>query len=261
MEYRILGPIGVVDEGRESFLNARKVQALLAVLLIKADQIVSVDQLIAEIWDENPPRRANASLHVYISQVRKFLSRPHDKTSRLVTRAPGYMLTLGEDMLDVREFQRRIAAGREQLMRGCLEEANGLFTSALTMWQGRALGDLTGDGPIIRGFGVWAEEARLEGMELQFETCLALGHHRRLVGPLFQLVSENPMRETFYRQLMLALYQGGRQADALRVYQSARTTLGNELGVEPCQALRELHQAILVGDAVHGEYELPALAS
>ncbi|MET9354000.1 AfsR/SARP family transcriptional regulator [Streptomyces sp. NPDC006617] len=261
MEYRILGPIKVVDEGRESFLNARKVQALLAVLLIKAGQIVSVDQLIAEIWDKNPPRRANASLHVYISQVRKFLSRPHHKGSRLVTRAPGYTLTLGEDTLDVREFQRRVAEGRDQLMCGCLEEANTALTSALAMWEGRALGDLTGEGPIIRGFGVWAEEARLECMEMQFETCLALGHRRQLTGPLFQLVSENPMRETFYRQLMLALYQAGRQADALRVYQSARATLSDELGVEPCQALRDLHQAILVGDEVRSEYSVPALVS
>ncbi|MFE9629092.1 BTAD domain-containing putative transcriptional regulator [Streptomyces sp. NPDC006527] len=261
MEYRILGPIRVIDEGRESFLNARKVQALLAVLLIKADQIVSVDQLIAEIWDEDPPRRANASLHVYISQVRKFLSRPGQDGSRLTTRAPGYMLSLRQDSLDVRDFQQCIADGRDQLLLGRLEEANELLSGALAMWQGRALGELTGDGPIIRGFVVWAEEARLECLELQFETRLALGHHRQLVGPLFQLISENPMRETFYRQLMLALYQSGRQADALRVYQSARRTLSDELGVEPCQTLRNLHQAILVGDEVRSEYAVPTLVS
>ncbi|WP_328722916.1 AfsR/SARP family transcriptional regulator [Streptomyces sp. NBC_00247] len=260
MEYRILGPIRVLDEGHETYLNARKVQTLLAALLIKADQIVSVDQLIAEIWHEDPPRRVNASLHVYVSQVRKFLTRPGSGGSGLVTRVPGYQLSLGENTLDVREFQRRMTAGRNHLLMGRLEQADRGFGAALGLWRGRALGELSGDGPIIQGFTVWAEEARLECLELQIETRLAMGQYRQVVGPLFQLISEIPMRETFYRQLMLALYQADRQADALRVYQSARSTLNAELGVEPCQALRDLQHAILVGD-VRDSRELTTFAS
>lgn len=260
MEYRILGPIRVLDEGRETYLNARKVQGLLAALLIRADQIVSVDQLITEIWHEDPPRRANASLHVYVSQVRKFLARPGSTGSGLVTRVPGYLLSLGENTLDVHEFQQRMTSGRNHLLMGRLEQADRELSAALGLWRGRALGELTGDGPIIQGFVAWAEEARLECLELQIETRLAMGQHRQLVGPLFQLISEIPMRETFYRQLMLALYQADRQADALRVYQSARITLNDELGVEPCRALRDLQRAILVGD-VRSDRELTAFAS
>ncbi|MEV0643072.1 AfsR/SARP family transcriptional regulator [Streptomyces sp. NPDC050619] len=260
MEYRILGPIRVLDEEGETFLNARKVQALLAVLLIRSNQIVSVDQLIAEIWHDNPPRRASASLHVYVSQVRKFLSRPGRSGSQLLTRVPGYLLTLGEDTLDVHEFQQRMNAGRDLYLLGRHEEACRELTVALDAWRGPALGELSGDGPIVRGFVAWAEEARLECLELQIETQLALGLHRQLVGRLFQLISEVPMRETLYRQLMLALYQADRPADALRVYQSARVTLNDELGVEPCRALRDLHHAILAGD-VRGDSEVSALAS
>jgi SARP family transcriptional regulator, regulator of embCAB operon len=260
MEYRILGPIRVLDEGRETYLNARKVQALLAALVIRVDQIVSVDQLITEIWHEDPPRRANASLHVYVSQVRKFLARPGSGGSGLVTRVPGYQLSLGENTLDVHEFQQRMTSGRNHLLMGRLDQADRELSAALGLWRGRALGELSGDGPIIQGFAAWAEEARLECLELQMETRLAMGQHRQLVGPLFQLISEIPMRETFYRQLMLALYQADRQADALRVYQSARITLNDELGVEPCQALRDLQHAILVGD-VRSDRELTDFAS
>src|SRR5262245_64822685 len=106
MDFRILGPIRVLDHGHETYLSARKVQALLAVLLIMTDRVVSVDQLIAEIWAGDPPRRANASLHVYVSQVRKFLARPGSDPRRVTTRGPGYLLTLGDEPQVVFDFLR-----------------------------------------------------------------------------------------------------------------------------------------------------------
>jgi DNA-binding SARP family transcriptional activator len=248
MDYWILGSIRVMDADEEFFLNARKVQALLAALLIRSDQIVSVDQLMTEIWHENPPRRADASLHVYVSQLRKFLSRSGPDGSQVITRAPGYLLTLGNDRLDVHEFRQRMTEGRGLFQQGRLPDAHRELTAALALWRGPALGELQAEGPILRGFAAWAEESRLECLDLQIQTQLALGQDRQLVGSLFQLISEHPLRESFYRQLMLALYRTDRQADALRVYRSARTVLNDELGVEPCRTLRQLHRAILIGD-------------
>jgi SARP family transcriptional regulator, regulator of embCAB operon len=252
MEYQILGPIRILEDGNETFLNARKVQTLLAVLLIRSGQIVSVDQLMNEIWHQSPPRCANASLHVYVSQLRKVISRAGSR-DRLLTRSPGYLLRLDRDELDVNEFERRMNRGRKLLKLDRFEEADRELTAALAVWRGRALGELPGDGPIIRGFVAWAEETRLECMEMQIDAQLALGHNRRLIGPLYQMVSEYPLRESFYRHLMVALCQADRQADALGVYRAAWATLNRELGVEPCRALRELHQSILAGELWAGD--------
>jgi DNA-binding SARP family transcriptional activator len=223
------------DQHEESVISAPKVELLFATLAIRANQVVSLHQLTTEIWGDDPPRRANAALHVYISQLRKFLQPPGGPAT-IVTRAPGYLLrTTGEQ--DFTAFDRLLTSGRALLAEGRHAEAEADLTAALELWRGPALGDAQGNGPVIRGFAAWAEAARL-----------ALGAHRMVIGELYRLISEHPLREAFYRQLMLALYQADLQADALRVYQSARAVLASELGVEPCRRLRNLHQQILLGD-------------
>ncbi|PRY34891.1 AfsR/SARP family transcriptional regulator [Umezawaea tangerina] len=228
-------------------ISAPKIELLLATLLIRAGHVVGFNQLIAELWGENPPRRADAALHVYVSQLRKLLRGDHDRPSPLVTRAPGYLLHVDEER-DITRFQRRLATGRALHRHGRHAEADAELTAALDLWHGPALGDVQGNGPVIRGFAASAEEARLECLELRIDTRLAMGGHRMVVGDLYGLISEYPLRETFYRQLMLALYQTDLQADALRVFRTARTVLDEELGVSPCRSLRDLHQAILRGD-------------
>ncbi len=127
------------------------------------------------------------------------------------------------------------------------EEAAACLEDALGLWHGPALGDLS-NGPIIDGFVAWLMEARMECTEMLAEAQLQLGRHRELVGRLYSLAAENPLREAFYRQLMLALYRSNRQAEALKVYQMARKTLNDELGLEPCRGLRDLQRAILTDD-------------
>jgi DNA-binding SARP family transcriptional activator len=247
VRYEILGPLCVTDAEAAASLSARKLEILLAVLLIRSNQLVTIDQLFTEIWQDNPPRRATASLHVYISQLRKFLSRPGRPESPIVTRPPGYLLHVGPGELDMLDFQELVHRGRVQARAGQHEEACASFSASLDLWRGPVPRDLAG-GPIVKGFVTWAEEAWLETIELLVESKLILGRYRECVGWLYSLIAENPLREAFYRQLMVALYRSERQADALRVYQSVRKSLRDELGLEPGRALQKLQQAILMAD-------------
>jgi SARP family transcriptional regulator, regulator of embCAB operon len=247
VRYEILGPLRIVDNDGISFISARKIETLLVTLLIRADHLVAADQLITEIWGDRPPRRAMAGLHVYISELRKFLNRPGQADNRIVTKPPGYVLNLGSDEIDVHLFLNLIGVGREHLREQRQEEAADCLERALGLWRGPALGDLA-SGPMTEAFVTWLSETRLECTELLVDAQLYLGRHRELVGRLRSLTAEYPLRETFYRQLMLALYRSERKADALKVYQAARRTLHGELGLEPCRALQDIQRAILTGD-------------
>lgn len=237
------------DGERRICISARKTEVLLATLLIREGQVVSNDQIGNEIWGDEPPRRAVAALHVHISQLRKLLGSQGRAAGPIETRSPGYLLRLGpDDEVDVDEFQQLVDRGRVALERSRYEEASRLLGLALGQWRGPVLAHYQG-GPIVSEFITWAEEARLEGLELKAEADLALGRHREMVAPLRSLVTEHPLRETFHRQLMLALYRAHRQGDALKVYRYATEMLDCELGVGPGRALREMYQAILASDA------------
>jgi DNA-binding SARP family transcriptional activator len=247
VRYETLGSLRFRTGSRLSTVNARNMEVILATLLVRADETVSVPQLAYEVWGNDPPRRYLAAIHVYISQLRKMLAEPDRAENPIVTRSPGYVLRLGADRVDAEEFQRLTQSGREATRAGRLEEAAGLFEEALALWRGPALGDLRA-GPIVDGFTTWAEEARLECVCAHVDAGLALGRHRELIGGLYSLVAEHPLHEGFHRQLMIALYRSERQSDALRVYRAARRTLSTELGIEPGRALREVHRAILLAD-------------
>ncbi|MFI9274298.1 BTAD domain-containing putative transcriptional regulator [Kitasatospora sp. NPDC052896] len=247
MKYQLLGSLRVIDGNTTSFVSAQKVETLLAALLVRSDHVVTADQLMTELWGERLPRRAAAGLHVYVSELRKFLSRPGRADSPIVTRSSGYVLRLRSDEIDYQSFLELTDLGRKLLREQRPEEAVDCFERGLALWRGPALGDI-GDGPILRSFATWLTEVRLDCAEMHVDAQLQLGHHRELVGHLFALIAESPLRETFYRQLMIALYRSERRAEALKVYQSARGTLIDELGLEPCSALQELHRAILAAD-------------
>ncbi|AOR31542.1 activator protein [Streptomyces fodineus] len=247
MRYEIMGPVRVIDEEGYSTIKAQKVEILLAVLLVRSDQVVTVDQLIREIWGEEPPRRVTAALHVYVSQVRKFLKRPGGGDGPVLTKSPGYMLCLGSDELDLRSFDQLVRKGREYHRSRKFEAATRSFENALGLCRGPLL-DGVCRGPILQGFQTWFNEARLECMEMLMDARLALGRHRELISDLYRLGTEHPLRETFHRQLMLALHRSDRRADALQVYQRARRALHDELGLEPGRALQEMQHAILTAD-------------
>ncbi len=245
--FQLLGPLRITENGRVASINARKVATLLAVFLIRANEVVSTEQLVAELWGYSPPRRAVAGLHVYVSQLRKFLAANGRDCADLVTRSPGYLMRIGPDELDLPEFLRLFDEGRGAFRAGDYEVASTALTHGLDLWRGRILEDQRG-GEIVDGFVAWLDELRLECCEKLVECDFRLGRHRELVGFLRNLVAEYPLHEVFYRQLMLALHRSGRRAAALQVYQHARHTIVAELGLEPSRAVRELHQAILVDD-------------
>ncbi|AGL15948.1 AfsR/SARP family transcriptional regulator [Actinoplanes sp. N902-109] len=246
VRYEILGPLRISGASEGPLIRAHKIQVMLAVLLIRSGQIVPIEYLTEEIWGESAPRRATAAVHVYISQLRKSLSQHGAPDDAIVTRPPGYLLNVGDAGLDVYEFEQRVRQGRDHAWAGAHTEAVESYEAALALWRGPALSGLR-DSPVINAFAAWLDECRLEAAEMMIESSLALGRHRAITSFLYSLINQHALHEAFYRQLMLALYRSDRQADALRVYQSARTILKEELGLEPCRALRDLHRQILSG--------------
>jgi DNA-binding SARP family transcriptional activator len=208
---------------------------------------VTIEQLIEELWGEQVPKRALAGLYVYVSQLRKFLSSAGQGSNPITTHSSGYILRLGTDELDILMFQKLVNAGREYVKERKYSDAVNALEAALALWRGPILA-VPGNGPIGYGFVTWISEVQLECTELLMESRLRLGHHRELVGRLYSLTAEHPLREIFYCQLMLALYRSDRKADALSIYQNARQVLQNELGLEPCRALQDLQRAILAAD-------------
>lgn len=253
MQFQLLGPLEVEDNGRPLALGSAKQRALLAILLLHANEVVSRDRLIDELWGEQPPASAPHSLEVYVSRLRKTLQASGGE-QLLLTRAGGYLLRLEPDQLDVRRFERLLGEGRRALAAGNYERASERFTDALALWRGPALGDLAYEpfaGPEIERL----EEQRLAALEERIEAELALGHHSSLIGELDSLSGKHPLRERLHGQLMLALYRSGRQAEALEAYRETRQHLLDGLGINPSPTLQQLEQAILRQDPT---LELPA---
>jgi predicted ATPase/DNA-binding SARP family transcriptional activator len=241
-QFSLLGPLSVSSDGAPIALGGQKRRALLAVLLLEANQIVSRDRLIDALWGEDPPETARNTIQVYISQLRKLLP-----DGALETAPPGYRLVIEADTVDLFEFMRLSEEGRTALRAADAAGAADALRAALALWRGAPLADLPWE-PFAQAEIVRLEELRLAALEDRIEADLALGRHGQLVGELERLVAEQPFRERLREQLMLALYRSGRQADALAVYQRARRTLVDELGIEPGESVRQLERAILAHD-------------
>jgi predicted ATPase/DNA-binding SARP family transcriptional activator len=223
-------------------LGGQKRRALLAVLLLDANSVVSGDRLIDALWGDSPPETARNTIQVYISQLRKLLPE-----SALETAPPGYRLVIEPDNVDLFEFIRLSEEGRTALGAGDAAGGADTLRAALALWRGAPLADLAWE-PFAQAEIVRLEELRLAALEDRIDADLALGRHGQLIGELEQLVAEHPLKERLRAQLMLALYRSGRQADALAVYQRARRTLVDELGIEPSDSLKQLELAILAHD-------------
>jgi DNA-binding SARP family transcriptional activator len=221
MDFRVLGPLEVRGESGPLQLGGAKQRALLALLLLNANRVVPRDRLIDELWGDEPPDNAVTAVQVYVSRLRKLFPE-----SRLETRAPGYLLRIDPDELDLDRFERLRTSGR-------LREALGL-------WRGPAVSELPSEHARL-------EDLRLAVLEERLEADLEQGRHAELVGELELLVADEPHREGLRALLLIALYRSGRQAEALGAYRDARSVLA-ELGIEPSDRLRALERAILTQD-------------
>ncbi len=239
MEFRILGPLEVWDEGRPVRIGGAKERALLVVLLLHANESVSVDRLIDELWGARPPATAKKSVQVRVAGLRRALG-----DGMLLTHGGGYLIRLAADQLDLHGFERLVSDAGKVLADGDPGTAAAMLREALSLWRGAALADFAYESfaqPAITRL----EELRLGAVELRIDAELALGLEGQLVGELQELVASHPLRERLRGELMLALYRDGRQAEALDVYQRTREQLIGELGIEPGPALQKLQQAIL----------------
>jgi DNA-binding SARP family transcriptional activator len=250
MEYKILGPFQVADQDREVLLGGGRQRSVLALLLLHANEVVSSERLIDQLWGDSPPPTATKTVQVYVSQLRKSL-RNGEPDGPLLTRGRGYVLQVRPGELDLERFERALAAGREALDADAPARAAELLRDGLALWRGPPLADFAYE-PFAQAEIARLEELRLTAVERRIEADLALGRHADVVGELEALVAAHPLREGLRRQLMLALYRCSRQAEALDAYRDGRRLLVDELGIEPSTTLRELNDAILAQDPALG---------
>ena len=252
MEYRILGPLEVVEDGQQVALGTLKERLVLGVLLLHANEFVSRERLIDDLWGEAPPPTARKAVNVYVSKLRKALSLAG--ADPISTASGGYRLIVEPERLDASRMQGLVAEARDCVAEGELETAAQRFQEALSLWRGPTLAGLQLES---RGRDEVAQldELRLAALMDRIDCDLALGRHEQTLGELGVLVREHPLRERLRAQQMLALYRADRQADALDAYQQARQTLTEELGIEPSESLQRLQQAILQHDPA---LEVPA---
>jgi ABC-type transport system substrate-binding protein/DNA-binding SARP family transcriptional activator len=247
VEFRILGPIEAREADRVLVGGAGKQVALLALLLLRRNEVIPTDRLVDDLWGDRAPRTASKTLQTYVSQLRRALGE-----GVIETHSHGYRLSVPDDALDADRFRAAVTAGRRALELGEPEDAASTLRGALELWRGTALAELQYEG--------WArapterlEDERLEAIELRVEADLARGRERHVLGELEGLVRKHPTREDLLALLMVALYRCGRQAEALETYRVGRAHLLEELGIEPTPRLRDLEQQILRQDVALGQ--------
>jgi DNA-binding SARP family transcriptional activator/tetratricopeptide (TPR) repeat protein len=249
VEFRLLGPFEISHDGRPLTVGTPQMRALLAVLLLRGGR-ATVDQLIAELWPHGTATDARAMVHSYVSRLRRVLT-PSGAAAvdqvRLLTRPSGYELVVRPGELDLHRFDDMVAQARTARQAGQLTACATLLRQALGLWRGAALADLP-DTPTLVAEAARLTECRLTEYEELFDADLAAGHGGDLVPELATLCAEHPLRERFTGQLILALYRGGRQSEALAAYQRLRAGLSDALGIDPSPELQALHAAVLRQD-------------
>jgi DNA-binding SARP family transcriptional activator len=244
MDSALLGPLEVRRDGVPIEIAGARRRALLAVLLLRAGEVVPSERLLEDVWADAPPAAGATALRVRVSQLRRALG---PAGALIVTRPPGYFIDVEPASVDIYRFERLMREGDQALARGDAAAAAPLLADALELWRGPALADFPyeafAQGPIRR-----LEELRMVAREQLIAAQLALGRHRGVLGELRELVEQHPLRERLWAHLMLALYRDGRQAEALEAYRSARRTLIEEIGIEAGPQLQELERRILAQD-------------
>jgi WD40 repeat protein/DNA-binding SARP family transcriptional activator len=250
MRFHVLGPLEVEADDGPLVLGGPKERLLLALLLTRPNQVVSVEALVGGLWGEQPPATAAKTLQSHVKRLRRALEPGRARGAAaevLVTRQPGYLLRVAPRALDATRFEELTAQARRALADGQADAAGSLLREALGLWRGQAFEEFLAADVAVAEADRLAELRRV-AVEDRIEADLRLGRHRQLVAELEGLVREHPLRERLWAQLLLALYRAGRQADALLAYQRARSVLVEELGIDPGAELRRLHTAVLAQD-------------
>ena len=241
MDFLVLGPVAVLAAGQPVRLGGPKQRLVMAVLILGANRVVSAERLIEQVWGDAAPETARGTLQAYISRLRKALG-----SERIEARAPGYVLQAERDEVDADRFERLVVDSQRRL-ESDPQAAVRLLDTALSIWRGAAVEDLATE-PALRAQAARLDELRLTAIGRRVEAKLALGRHQDLVPELERLVREHPLREPFWAALLLALYRSDRKAEALATFERARGTVGEQLGVDPSEMLRRLHERILRQD-------------
>jgi SARP family transcriptional regulator, regulator of embCAB operon len=250
LQFRILGVVQMVRDGQICAPTAPKVSSVLALLLARANHVVDINSLIAELWGTKPPRSAVATAQTYIYHLRrKFDSEEPDSGEELLqTSAPGYLLRVSDEQVDAQMFERLAREGRAKLDQGRIPEGARLLREALGLWQGTPMANVPA-GRLLEAHIVHLEETRLRTLELRIQADSALGRHRELIPELRSLVATYPLNEWLHAQLIDALHRAGRRGDALTAYQQCRAVLDDELGLPPSAELQRLQHEVLTGDS------------
>jgi DNA-binding SARP family transcriptional activator len=247
MNFMVLGPLQVCAEGRSATPTAPKVRQVLALLVARSNQVVGMDSLIEELWEEQPPHSAMNTARTYIHHLRTFLVKQFGKElaeQLIVTVGSGYLLNLSRATVDTTDFDSLIIFAHQSLAANQIQQAAEYVTEALRMWSGRPLSNVC-LGPLLRCYVTHLEDKRIAALELRVRIDLLLGRHRELIAELRPLVAEHPFNEWFHAQLMLALHKSGRRNDALHAYHNVRTLLNDELGLDPSTEIQRVHHDIL----------------
>jgi len=241
MRFEILGPMRAVDADAEVNLGGPRQQRVLAVLLAAAPNAVSVDRLVDEVWGETPPGTASHVVRTYLSNLKRAIG------DRIVSDAQHYRIDLNGDSIDAVEFERALTDARSHFPADPLRVSQ-LLRESSQLWRGQPFGNLGDDAPLLMRRSFELEEMKMQSTELRVEAELALGHNEEVLPELKGIVSDHPFRERLHRALMLGLYRSGRQAEALRAGWRLRSTLVEELGIEPSAETRALEDRILLQD-------------
>jgi len=257
LQFKVLGPLEVFEDGRSCTPTPPKVRRVLALLLLRANQVVPTDAVIEELWGEDPPLSAIGTAQTYIYQLRKTLDGQED-ADWLRTRPPGYLMSISPSQLDAVAFETLSRQGRRLLESGRPDEAAQAFRRALDLWTGPCLANV-GLGRLLQSHAVHLEEQRMRTLELRIQADAELGRHHELIGEMRSLVVSHPLNEWFHGQLIVALSRSGRRGEALQAYQNLREVLDTQLGLDPPQDMQVLQREVLTHGAPSGNVFRPYL--
>jgi len=244
MELRILGPVSAAHNGVPVSLGGPRQRAALALLILRANTVVSTDRMLDDLYGEDLPAAARKSLQSFVANLRREVNQEQEI---ILGQRPGYLIKAESSQIDALHFEDLVRRARKLLAEDPAT-ARSLLTAALDLWSGPPLADVGHLSPVLEWEAQRLDDARLEAVALRIEAALTEGEGSSLVPELDALTAEYPLRERFWAQLMQALYRSGRQAEALRTYQRACAVLGEELGIEPSPELRTLEEQILLQD-------------